>query len=74
MTTVRFAEFQYYDIMRDAEVVKFEAISSIGTWSAELVVTTASKLREAREKFRQDVLALMQEGELPQELTFDGDD
>ena len=71
--TVRFIEFEYYDIMRDSEVVKFEAITNLGTWSAEMEVHSRRKLRQQREKFKQEVIALMQEGELPQELSF-GDD
>lgn len=70
---VRFQDFEYYDIMRDCDVVQFQAITSIGTWSAELPIVSRKQVRVMREKFQQDVIARMQEGELPEELTF-GDD
>lgn len=71
---VRFQEFEYYDIMRDAEVVKFQAITDLGTWSAEWEISSRRQMALKRDQFRREAIARMQEGEMPEELTFDGDD
>jgi len=69
---VRFQEWQYYDITRDCEVIMFQAISEMGTWTAEYPVSSQHELRIKRKGFQDTVLGFMAQGTKPHEveLTF----
>lgn len=66
--TVRFCEEQYYDVTRDEEVVRFMAVTNIGTWHGVAPVRSASGLRAAREGFRQFAYSAMSIGGVPCEV------
>lgn len=72
----RFAENQFYDITRDAEVVQFQAITNLGTWHCTVECDRASEVRNKREAFREAFhtycLTAMSLGQEPKEISLGG--
>ena len=60
--TVRFTESQWYDINDDCEVVRFMAITGGGSFYAQIPLISSRNLREARVRFKDDVIEFMQQG------------
>lgn len=65
---VSFTEWQYYDIMRDAEVVRFNATTEQGTWTAETAFQSGKDLKARRDAFKQYVAQSIQQGDEPFEF------
>ena len=74
--TLRFDEFQRYDIQHDAEVVTFMAITNVGTYNGTVQVTEnePGKLRAFREQFKTYVFQCIENGVPPHEASMDDDD
>lgn len=68
MNTVRFQEFERYDVNRDANVVRFMGVTGRGTFHAELACAGPAERREKRKAFESRVIELMENGEPPQEV------
>lgn len=66
--TVRFAEFGFYDIQRDADVLMLQAITNVGTWTSIVESEPASAVRAKREAFKQFCLTSMSLGQAPREV------
>lgn len=62
---VRFSETQGYDINHDEDVVRFMAMTSSGSFWADVFVEGPRGLREDRERFKQQVVELIQAGATP---------
>lgn len=71
---VRFAEMQNYDINIDAEVVRFMAMTSSGSFWSDVLAEGAGSLRRARNEFRETVVELIQAGQPPCEIQLDQED
>jgi hypothetical protein len=54
--TVRFAEFEYYDINHDEDWVRFTATVDRGSYYAEVPRVSARVFRENRDKFKAKVI------------------
>ena len=70
ITTVRFDEWQHYDIQRDAVMITLEAITNVGTYHTTVALTEAADLRSKRESFKQYALQCMSLGKEPHEAEF----
>jgi hypothetical protein len=68
MNTVRFQEFERYDVQRDVMVVCFMGVTGRGTFHAQLACDRPSERREKRKAFESKVVELMESGEPPQEV------
>jgi hypothetical protein len=66
--TVRFSESERYDINIDAEVVRMMATTSLGSYHADVVLDSASTMREARKNFKDRVVDRIQQGIPPCEI------
>ncbi len=62
---VRFTETQQYDINYDEDVVRFMATTSSGSFWADLFLEGPRSLRQDRERFKQQVVELIQAGSAP---------
>jgi hypothetical protein len=60
MITVRFLENQHYDINQDCEVVVLMAMTSKGSYFAEVPLEEGRALREARQKFKEVAIECIQ--------------
>ena len=67
----RYQELERYDPMHDTEVVRLMAITEIGTFHMEKACPPGAKRRELRKQFKDHVLALMDEGREPCEVSLD---
>lgn len=67
--TIRFHEYEWYDVAQDHELVRLMATTSVGTWHATVPLTTSAELREDREAFKTYVLQSMTLGNPPCEVT-----
>lgn len=68
--TLRFQELERYDITLDREVICFQAITNIGTWSMETTVEGSQDHRKKRETFKEQVLQAIHDKEIPQEYAW----
>ena len=68
---VRFKEFQSYDIQSDAEVVRFLATTSSGTFWCDVGLEGPRSLRNDRQAFKEQVVELIQAGARPQYVALD---
>ncbi len=66
--TVRFLEYERYDIERDSQVVRFMAMTNDGSYTSEVPVVSPKDIRESREAFKQYVLQAMALGQPPHEV------
>ena len=69
--TVRFSEYEYYDICVDRDVLRFMATTGLGTYSDEIVIESARQVREQKQAFRDRVTDLMQRGIAPHEVEYE---
>lgn len=65
---VRFQEYQEYNIGVDEQYVRFTGVTNRGSYHAYVPVGRASMLRDNRKRFREKVIAFMQEGQEPCEV------
>lgn len=65
---VRFNEWQEYNISVDEPFVRFTGVTNRGSFHAYVPVGRASSLRDNRKRFREKVIACMQEGRDPCEI------
>lgn len=72
MTPVRFQECQRYDIQLDAEVLLLMAMTPAGTYSAEVKLGDAKKLRGYRAAFREKAIDLIVAGANPCKVELEG--
>ena len=70
---VRFTEHQAYDITHDAEVCRFMATTSSGSYWADVFVEGPRSLRADREEFKSTVVELIQAGSPPQYIELNGE-
>ncbi len=70
---VRFSETQGYDINLDAEVVRFMAITSSGSYWSDVVLEGPRSLRSDRNAFKETVVELIQASQPPCEIALDGE-
>jgi len=68
MITLRYAEQERYDIQQDEEVVRFMAISNIGTWHMEKACKKPGERRSMRNLFREFVGDAAAKGQRPCEV------
>lgn len=66
--TVRYSEFQRYDISKDAEVIRFMATTVNGSYWAEVPIDGSSGMRRDREAFKSKVVELVRQGLYPCEV------
>lgn len=66
----RYQELTRYDVMLDAEVVKFMAVTEYGTFHMEHPATGAA-LRDLRKQFKDHVVHLMDNGVEPCQVDLD---
>lgn len=67
--TVRFEEFERYDPVTDTERVRFMAITSLGTFHAEVAMGGPRSKRRDRERFRDRAIECIRSGMLPAEIS-----
>jgi len=72
--TVRFLESQYYDINIDAEVVRFTATMSSGSYWTEIPAEGPRGLRRDRQEFKDTVVELIRAGQPPCYVEMSGDE
>ena len=65
---VRFTEHQSYDINLDCDVVRFMAMTSSGSYWADVALEGPRLLRKDREAFKETVVDLIQAGQPPCEI------
>lgn len=70
--TVRFVETRGYDINLDADVVRFMAMTSSGSYWSDVVLEGPRSLRADRNAFKETVVELIQAGQPPCEIALDG--
>ena len=70
---VRFVETQGYDINLDADVVRFMAMTSSGSYWSDVVLEGPRSLRADRNAFKETVVELIQAGQPPCEIALDGE-
>ena len=63
--TIRFMKQYYYDILRDAEVMRCSGITNKGTFFAERVCEKAGEKREMDKAFREYVMNAIESGMNP---------
>lgn len=68
---VRFSEQQSYDINRDCEVIRFMAMTSSGSFWADVSLEGPRMLRKDRASFKETVVELIQAGQPPCEILLD---
>ena len=66
--SVRFQEWERYDIERDCQVVQFQCVTDVGTWAADYPVISERELRVKRKAFETTVLGMMANGTQPHEV------
>lgn len=66
---VRFEEFERYDPMTDREMIRFMAITGMGTYHAEVPMYEGRSKRQHRERFRQRAIQMIQDGIDPHEIS-----
>jgi len=71
---VRFTEHQSYDINIDAEVVRFMATMSSGSFWSDVVLEGPRSLRRDREEFKTTVIDLLQAGQHPCYVELSGEE
>lgn len=74
--TLRFEEFQRYDITLDCEVVTLMGITNMGTYTGTVQVleNEPGKLRAHRRMFQEGVLKAIEEGVPPHDIYWDFSD
>lgn len=70
--SIRFAENQFYDVHRDAEVIMLMAITNLGTWHSTVAIGKASEVRTQREAFKEYCLHSIAQGGQPKEVNLGG--
>ena len=65
-TRIRLCEFERYDIMRDQQVLRLEAITGNGTWWAD--VDAEKGVATSKKVFRDRVLEAVALGQVPTEI------
>ena len=68
--TVRFQEYERYDIKCDQEMVTLMAVTPRGSFIAEVAAEPRKKLRERRKEFQEYVIDEMVLGHDPHEVSF----
>jgi hypothetical protein len=68
MITLRYAEQDRYDIVNDAEVTRFMAISNKGTWHMEQACTKPGEKRAKRNLLKEFVENAAAKGQAPCEV------
>lgn len=68
---VRFSEQRNYDINYDADVVRFMATTSSGSFWADVMLEGERGLRKDREAFKNTVVELIQAGAAPGYIELD---
>ena len=68
--TVRFQEFERYDIECDAMVITFMATTNLGSYWCETELGGAKSLRERRNEFKEAAIDMIQREVAPCELSF----
>ena len=68
--TLRFLEMERYDINIDEEVVCFQAITNLGSWSMETTIDGPADHRKKRDTFKEYVLQAIHDKEPPQEYAW----
>lgn len=71
---VRFQEHQYYDINEDAEVVRFTATMSSGSFWTEVFAEGPRGLRHDRQEFKDTVVEMIQAGAAPCRVELSGEE
>lgn len=71
---VRFSERQAYDAMVDAEVVRFMATTSSGSFWSDVVLEGPRSLRRDRQEFKETVVDLISAGQPPCFVELSGDE
>jgi hypothetical protein len=71
---VRFSETQGYDINIDAEVVRFMATTSSGSYWSDVVLEGPRSLRADRSAFKEYVVELIHAGQPPCQIELDGEE
>lgn len=71
---VRFTERQAYDPMVDAEVVRFMATTSSGSYWSDVVLEGPRSLRRDRQEFKETVVDLIEAGQPPCFVELSGDE
>lgn len=66
--TVRFIEQSGYDVMRDAVMTRFQAITPYGSFWQERACEAGKSKREARQQFQEYVLQAIDLGQMPHEV------
>lgn len=66
--TVRFMESERYNPMTDAGMVRFMAITNIGTFHAEIETEGLASMRAKRKAFKDYVMDALSAGEKPCEV------
>ena len=69
--TVRFSEYQGYDINEDCEVGEFMATTGTGSYWARVLLENPKDLSTARKRFRERTLECMQNRIEPCEINLE---
>ena len=69
MVTLRFDEFEYYNILEDAAAITFMAITNTGTFSCNtLTGDSPALIRAKKEEFKKYVFQSIKDGTPPHEV------
>ena len=60
--TVRWSEYEYYDVNEDANVVQFQAITPLGTWCVDVIPESSRSYRRYKQAFQETITQLMVDG------------
>jgi len=71
MLTIRFQEYQMYDISKDCDVVTLMATTGKGSYHACVSVKDSKSLREKRMLFRERAIEALKAGVNPCEVKLD---